>query len=101
MNEIRKNQLLEHLIAAMTAGLDHKGAEYRLPETIAVEYGRLTYNQAVKDAITIIGASKLGYQGTDLIDAIQGLHITQREQRTCPPCYGDCNEGRNCPARKT
>lgn len=21
-------------------------------------------------------------------------------RKTCPPCHGDCNQGRNCPARR-
>jgi hypothetical protein len=24
-----------------------------------------------------------------------------RGMQVCPPCHGNCNEGRNCPARKT
>jgi hypothetical protein len=24
-----------------------------------------------------------------------------RDMKKCPPCLGDCNQGRNCPARNT
>jgi hypothetical protein len=33
-----------------------------------------------------------GYQ--DNWDKIFG-----RQPKTCPPCHGNCNQGRNCPAR--
>jgi len=41
MTPAHEQRLLELLMAAMTSGLPHKGAKYMLPETLAIEYGRI------------------------------------------------------------
>jgi hypothetical protein len=81
MTPMNKQALLENLIAAMTSGLEQRGAQYRLPETLALEYGRLCYNQAIKDVITLLRLSQLGQEGSDLMDRVQGLHLFQREEK--------------------
>lgn len=77
MHENNEKMLLEFLVAAMTSGLHHKGATYNLPESLALEYGRLCYNQAIKDMMTMCKMSDFGQVGLELSDAIQGLHIHQ------------------------
>lgn len=51
---IKEQMLLENLVAAMTSGIKHMGASYKLPESMALEYGRLCYNQGVKDIIRLL-----------------------------------------------
>lgn len=81
MDEIQRNRLLEHLIAAMTSGIPQKGGQYHLPESLAIEYGRLCYNQAVKDMVTLFRLAKLGQEGSDLVDRIQSLYLFQKENK--------------------
>lgn len=77
MHENNERMLLEFLIAAMTSGLPHKGATYNLPETLALEYGRLCYNQSIKDMQAIFKMSDFGQVGLEISDQIQDLHIHQ------------------------
>jgi hypothetical protein len=100
MKPEQKQAMTEHLIAAMTAGLTHSGAIYKIPESIALEYGRLCHNYAINRVIAMFRGSDFGQTGLEIMDSIQELHILQRDERICPPCDGECNEGRNCPARK-
>ena len=32
-------------------------------------------------------------------DTISSFTVVIRSMKVCPPCHGNCNEGRNCPAR--
>lgn len=77
MHENNERMILEFLVAAMTSGLPHKGATYNLPETLAVEFGRLCYNQAIKDMQAIFKMSDFGQVGLEISDRIQDLHIHQ------------------------
>ena len=78
MNENNERMLTEYLIAAMTSGLKHKGATYSLPESLAIEYGRLCYNQAIKDIQTAFKMSNFGQTGLEMSDVLQDFHIHQR-----------------------
>jgi len=81
MHENNERMMLEYLIAAMTSGLKQAGATYNLPETLALEYGRLCYNQAIKDMQAVFTLSDFGQVGLELSDRIQDLHIHQRRKK--------------------
>lgn len=81
MTENKERMLLEFLIAAMTSGLPHRGATYQLPESLAIEFGRLCYNQAIKDMLTIYKAADFGNIGLELADRVQDLHIHQKGKK--------------------
>ena len=81
MHENNEKMIVEFLIAAMTSGLPQKGATYNLPETLAVEFGRLCYNQAIKDMQAIFTVSNFGQLGLEVSDHLQDLHIHQKGKR--------------------
>lgn len=56
----KEQMLMENLVAAMTSGIRHLGANYKLPESMALEYGRLCYNQGVRDVIKLLENLDLG-----------------------------------------
>ena len=80
MHENNERMLNEYLIAAMTSGLPQKGATYNLPETLALEFGRLCYNQAIKDMQALFKMSDFGQVGLEISDRVQDLHIHQRRK---------------------
>lgn len=75
MHENNERIFNEYLIAVMTSGLPHKGASYKLPESLALEYGRLCYNQAIKDMMAIFKMSDFGQVGLEICDRMQDLHV--------------------------
>jgi len=62
----------------MTSGLKQTGATYNLPESLAVEYGRLCYNQALKDVMVLCKMSDFGQTGLEISDALQDLVLHQK-----------------------
>jgi hypothetical protein len=74
----QRRRVEEMLVAAMTSGLTHKGPEYRMPESLAIEYGRLCYNMAVKDMLTVFKLADFGQTGLEIVDRLSDLHLTQR-----------------------
>jgi len=81
MHENNERMITEFLIAAMTSGLPHKGGTYNLPESIAIEFGRLCYNQAIKDLQAIFKISDFGQVGLEICDRTQDLYIHQKSKK--------------------
>lgn len=79
----QRSTFIDNLMAAMTSGLRQKGPNYQLPESLAMEYGRLCYNQAVGDCIQYLYAvgrnSDSPLLCKDIADGMQLLHIKQEE----------------------
>lgn len=78
MNHAQQQMILENLVATMTSGIKQSGATYQLPESMAIEFGRLCYNQAVKDVMLLCTMSDFGQTGLEINDAMQDLNILQR-----------------------
>lgn len=76
-----EQRITEMLIAAMTSGLPHKGATYQLPESLAVEFGRLCYNQAIKDIRDVI--QNLSHVDTriELLEVLVDYELLQRKEK--------------------
>lgn len=74
-----RNVLENHLIASMTSGIKQTGATYNLPEGMAIEYGRLCYNQAIADVVDYLyELGKRSNKASELVaidfaDAVQML----------------------------
>lgn len=80
MTTDQERRLTEMLVAAMTSGLPHKGAKYVLPESLAIEYGRICYNTAVKDIQEII--QNLSHVDTriELLEVLIDYQLKQRKE---------------------
>lgn len=80
MTTDQERRLTEMLVAAMTSGLPHKGAKYVLPESLAIEYGRICYNMAVKDIQEII--QNLSHVDTriELMEVLVDYQLKQRKE---------------------
>jgi len=78
MTVTQRRRLEEMLVAAMTSGIAQKGGEYRMPETLAIEYGRLCYNMAVKDMLDMFIAFDFGEIGLEMSERLSDLHLTQK-----------------------
>lgn len=71
-----------HLVAAMTSGLGKKSPTYQMPESVAMEYARLCYNQGISDAVCFLqdyAAPRKDQAVYDLAEALSSLNILQRE----------------------
>jgi hypothetical protein len=81
MTPAHEQRLLELLMAAMTSGLPHKGAKYMLPETLAIEYGRICYNLAIKDIRQMV--QNLSHVDTrvELLEVLMDYELKQRKEK--------------------
>ncbi len=81
MTPAHEQRLLELLMAAMTSGLPHKGAKYMLPETLAIEYGRICYNLAIKDIREMV--QNLSHVDTriELLEVLMDYELKQRKEK--------------------
>lgn len=80
MTTDQERRITELLVAAMTSGLPHKGAKYVLPESLAIEFGRICYNMAVKDIQEII--QNLSHVDTriELLEVLVDYQLKQRKE---------------------
>ena len=64
----------------MTSGLPHKGAKYVLPESLAIEFGRICYNMAVKDIQELV--QNLSHVDTrvELLEVLVDYQLKQRKE---------------------
>jgi hypothetical protein len=81
MTPEHEQRLTELLVAAMTSGLPHKGAKFVLPESLAIEYGRICYNRAIKDIREII--QNLSHVDTrvELLEVLMDYELKQRKEK--------------------
>ena len=80
MTTDQERRITELLVAAMTSGLPHKGAKYVLPESLAIEFGRICYNMAVKDIVAF--AKNLSHVDArvELLEVLTDLEMKQRKE---------------------
>jgi hypothetical protein len=78
MNLAQRKRIEEMLIAAMTSGLKHKGPDYKLPESLAIEYGRICYNLAINDILAMLKLANLGDVGVQASEIVSDFYLTQK-----------------------
>ena len=80
MTTDQERRITELLVAAMTSGLPHKGAKYVLPESLAIEFGRICYNLAVKDIQELV--QNLSHVDTrvELLEVLVDYQLKQRKE---------------------
>jgi hypothetical protein len=78
MTLLQRRRLEEMLMAAMTSGLAHKGAKYVLPESLAIEYGRICYNLAIQDVMSAFKCYDMGTTGMEIFERVSDLNLTQK-----------------------
>jgi len=80
MTPDQERRITELLVAAMTSGLPHKGAKYILPESLAIEFGRICYNMAIKDVVSF--AKDLGHVDSrvELLEVLTDYELKQRKE---------------------
>ena len=80
MTPEHEQRLTELLVAAMTSGLPHKGAQFHLPESLAIEFGRICYNLAVKDIQELV--QNLSHVDTriELLEVLVDYQLKQRKE---------------------
>lgn len=116
MNEQQK-QDLQLLVHAMTLA-GESGATYQLPQSVALRYAELVreealapYLQLLKECHSLLDRLELNDFGRwqldrNFMNEVEPLREDlalllngEPPQPSCPPCHGDCNQGRRCPAR--
>ena len=67
-------------------------------ESHGIKEGEMNENQTRNDTLEEVAQE---FDKMPFGDTAQSFATYVRDMKVCPPCHGNCNQGRTCPARLT
>ena len=67
-------------------------------ESHGIKEGEMNENQTRNDTLEEVAKE---FDKMPFGDTAQSFATFVRNMKVCPPCHGNCNQGRTCPARNT